>query len=224
QTFTVNNQGPTTTSISPTSVTAGVAAFTLTVNGTNFVSNSVVNFNGSARTTTFVSSTQVTASISAADIASAGTFPITVTNPAPTTTSISPTSKNVGDGVFTLTVNGTNFVTNSVVNFGGSARTTTFISSTQLTASIPANDLTTAGTFNITVTNPVPGGGTSNAQTFTVNNVIPTTTSISPTSKSVTDAAFTLTVNGTNFVSNSAVNFNGSARTTTFISATQLTA
>ncbi|PYT99901.1 MAG: hypothetical protein DMG34_20070, partial [Acidobacteria bacterium] len=131
---------------------------------------------------------------------------------------------NVGDGAFTLTVNGTNFVTNSVVNFAGSARTTAFASSAQLTASIPASDLTTAGTFNITVTNPAPGGGTSKVQVFTVNNATPTTTSILPTSKSVTDAAFTLTVNGTNFVSNSTVNFNGSARTTTFVSATQLTA
>src|SRR5207244_8523276 len=117
--------------------------------------------------------------------------------PAPTTTSISPTSKTVGDAQFTLTVNGTNFVSAAVVQFAGSNRTTTFVNSTQVTATILASDLTTAGTFNITVFNPTPGGGTSNAQVLTVNNPVPTTTSISPTNKIVGAAAFTLTVNGT---------------------------
>jgi uncharacterized repeat protein (TIGR03803 family) len=54
---------PTITSISPTSVIAGGAAFTLTVNGKNFVRGSTVNFNGKARSTTFVSATQLTAAI-----------------------------------------------------------------------------------------------------------------------------------------------------------------
>jgi MSHA biogenesis protein MshQ len=93
---------------------------------------------------------------------------VTINNQAPTTTSISPSSKIVGDALFTMTVNGTNFVSTSVVNFNGSARTTTFVSATQLTATIPASDMTVAGTFNITVVNPAPGGGTSNAQVFTV--------------------------------------------------------
>ena len=38
-----------------------------------------------------------------------------------------------------------------------------------MTASIPASDLTSAGAYNIIVFNPTPGGGTSNAQTLTVN-------------------------------------------------------
>src|SRR5207244_5697107 len=92
----------------------------------------------------------------------------TVNNPLPTTTSISPTNKIVGATAFTLTVNGTNFVSTSVVQFAGSNRTTTFVNSTQVTAPILASDLTSARTFNISVFNPTPGGGTSNAQTFTV--------------------------------------------------------
>ena len=47
----------------------GAATFTLTVNGSGFVSGAVVNWNGNARTTTFVKSSQVTASITAADVA-----------------------------------------------------------------------------------------------------------------------------------------------------------
>src|SRR5439155_7977770 len=87
-------------------------------------------------------------------------------NPVPTTSSLSPTSRFVGDGAFTLTVNGTNFIAGSVVRWVGSDRTTTFVSPTQLTASIPATDLATTGSKTITVFNPTPGGGTSNSQTF----------------------------------------------------------
>lgn len=145
-------------------------------------------------------------------------------NPVPTTTSISPTSKNIGDAGFTLTVNGTNFIATSVVNFAGSARTTTYVSATQLTATILISDLTTGGTFNITVTNPTPGGGISNAQSFIVHNTIPNITSIIPTSVPTGSAQFTMTVNGVNFVSNSQVKFGGLSRTTTFISSTQLSA
>src|SRR5437879_11496723 len=65
---------------------------------------------------------------------------VTVNNPAPTTSSISPSTKNAGDASFTLTVNGTNFVHASTVNFNGSPRTTTFVSSTQLTAAITAEE------------------------------------------------------------------------------------
>jgi hypothetical protein len=243
QTFIINNPAPTTTSISPTSKNVGAAQFTLTVNGSNFVNGSVVQFNGSSRTTTFVSASQLTAIIPATDLLTATTSAqitvfnsapgggtsnfqtFIVNNSAPTTTNISPTSKNVGAAQFTLTINGSNFVSNSVVKFNGSNRTTTFVSATQLTAIIPATDLLTATTTaQITVSNPAPGGGTSNAQTFTVSNTAPITTSISPTSKNVGAAQFTLTVNGSNFVSNSVVKFNGSSRTTTFVSASQLTA
>ena len=148
-----------------------------------------------------------------------------VPNPLPTTTSIAPTSRVAGDGAFTLTVNGTNFVASSVVRWAGADRVTTFVSSTQLTAAIPATDLTTTGPKAITVFNAAPGGGTSNAQTFTVNaNPVPTTTSISPNTTDVGSGAFTLTVDGTNFVGNSVVRVNGAARTTIFVSSTELTA
>ena len=74
-------QAPTITSLSPSTVAAGGAGFTLTVNGTGFVKGSVVNVNGSARSTTSVSATQLTAGILASDIAAPGTDEITVFNP-----------------------------------------------------------------------------------------------------------------------------------------------
>ena len=240
-TLPVNNLVPTLGTISPTSKTAGDPAFVLTVNGTNFNPSSIVRFNGSNRTTTFVSATQLTAQIPATDVA-AGSSPsitvfnpapgggtssgitLTVNNPAPTLTGIAPAAKQVGDVAFQLTVNGTNFNSSSVVRLGGSNRTTTLVSATQLTAQITAADLTSAGTFPITVLNPTPGGGTSTSIDLVVNNNIPTVTTISPNSKQAGDPAFVLTVSGTNFINGSVVRVGGSNRTTSFVSATQLTA
>jgi putative nucleotidyltransferase with HDIG domain len=89
--------------------------------------------------------------------------------PAPATTGISPATKTVGDAAFTLTVDGANFVNGaSVVRLDGADRATTFVSSTRLTAAIPASDLSTSGNRTITVFTPAPGGGTSNAQTLAV--------------------------------------------------------
>jgi hypothetical protein len=148
----------------------------------------------------------------------------TITNPVPTTTALSPASVVAGGSPFTLTVTGTNFVAGSVVRWNGAARTTTYVSATQLTAAIPATDVATAGTATITVFNPTPGGGTSNPQTFTILNPVPTITSLSPPSATVGGAEFTLTVTGTNFVPSSVVRWNGADRATTYVSATQLKA
>jgi uncharacterized protein (DUF2141 family) len=65
----------------PASAAPGGSAFTLTVNGTGFVSGAVVQWNGSARSTKLVSSSKLTAQITAADIAAPGTATITALNP-----------------------------------------------------------------------------------------------------------------------------------------------
>ena len=89
---------------------------------------------------------------------------------APTTVSINPSSKSAGDPAFTLTVNGTEFVNGkSTVRFNGNDRTTTYVSSTQLTAAIPASDLLVVGSYPVTVFT-TGGGGLSNPQTFTVSH------------------------------------------------------
>src|SRR5215471_11470460 len=73
-----------------------------------------------------------------------------------------------GGAGFTLTANGTGFVSGSVVNWNGSARTTTFVTSSQLTVSILASDIATASTASVTVVSPSPGGGTSNVEFFPI--------------------------------------------------------
>src|SRR5439155_12608826 len=123
----------------------------------------------------------------ASGLTAADSLPFTINNVVPTTTSISPTSGGRDSAAFKMTVNGTSFLSTSYVQFNGSARATTFISATQLTAAIPAGDLTTLGNFAITVANPAPGGGISNAQTFSVKRA--TTTSVSCTPGSLAQGA-----------------------------------
>ena len=73
-----------------------------------------------------------------------------------------------GGSGFTLTLNGTGFVSASTVNWNGSARSTTFVSGSRLTAAILASDIATASTAVVTVVNPGPGGGVSNLISFPI--------------------------------------------------------
>jgi hypothetical protein len=79
-----------------------------------------------------------------------------------------PATTAPGGPGFTLTVNGAGFVSASVINWNGTALTTTFVSSSQLTAAVPAANIAAAGTAAVTVSNPSPGGGLSNTQLFQV--------------------------------------------------------
>jgi len=240
-TFTIVNPVPSVLSLSPSRATAGDPAFTLTVNGGGFATSSVVRWNGSARATTFVSGTQLQASIPASDVAAAGTaqvsvltpapgggtsgnLPFTTANPVPSVLSLLPSSATAGDPAFTLTVNGSGFVNTSVVRWNGATRTTTFVSGTQLQASIPASDVAAAGAAQVSVLTAAPGGGTSGDLTFTIVNPVPSVVSLSQSSATAGASAFTLTVNGSGFVNTSVVRWNGSARTTTFVSGSQLQA
>lgn len=72
---------PTISSLSPAETTEGGTAFTLTVNGNGFLSESVVRWNGAERPTTFVSETELQADIPAQDIAVADSAQVTVFNP-----------------------------------------------------------------------------------------------------------------------------------------------
>ncbi len=96
----------------------------------------------------------------------------------PTLTSLSPNSAAVGGPGFTLTINGGGFVSGSVVRWNGTARTTTFVNASRLTATIPAGDLATAGLGQITVLNP--GGATSNAVAFPITAFTVSPTTVAP--------------------------------------------
>jgi hypothetical protein len=228
---------PTITSMSPTSGLSSSGSFTLTINGSNFVAGSgatVVRWNYSALATTFISSTQITAVVPASLIpygsatvtvvTSGGTssgLPFTINPAQPVINSVSPKSIVAGSGTFKISVFGSYFDSNTVVNWGAAPLATTSAGGKTLTAEVPSSLITTAGTVNVTVTNE---GGTSVPVTFSVTLPPPVITSLSPASVPAGSAAFTLTVNGANFDARMNTYFESIWIGANIVSSTQLTA
>jgi len=79
---------------------------------------------------------------------------------------LTPDRGQPGGDKFALTVYGTGFVSGAVLNWNGSPRITVVVDSTHLHAQINASDVATTSTAAITVSNPSPGGGTSNVIFF----------------------------------------------------------
>jgi hypothetical protein len=174
---------PLISSFSPSSIVTGGSGFTLTLSGANFTTGSTVDWNGTPHPATLTSATQLTISIGAAEIATGAIVPVrvvglegkrsnlapfTVNNPLPRLTSISPTFVSPSGAPATIIVNGANFVGTSAVTLAQFDKLpTTFLSSTQLRATLPAW-IATSGKLDLSVTNPEPGGGTSNIMTLDV--------------------------------------------------------
>ena len=168
------------TTLAPATITGGSPGFTLTVNGGNFTPDAQVVWNGSPRQTTFVSSNQLTAAITAADIATAGTAAVTVISAVsgyvpssaaafaitaavtPALTRLVPATLSAGGGAFSLSVIGSGFVAGSTVDANGVPLPTTYVSPTQLSASVTPAQVATAGAQVITVVNAPNLGGASN--------------------------------------------------------------
>jgi 6-phosphogluconolactonase (cycloisomerase 2 family) len=249
--FTITSAAPTITTLTPATVIAGSASLTISLMGSNFLTSSTVNFNGVAVPTIYITSTFIRGEVPPVNYASPGTGTITVTNPpngsfpggssnaltlsvvaqAPkfAVTGISPSSGLAGGPAFTLTASGTGFVSGAQVSFGLANEPTTFVSSTQLTAAIPASAIAAAGNPYVIVTNP--DGTQSTLLTFPVNNPAPGGNSVSPPSLPAGASALTLDVSGTGFippdangVGGSTVFVNGTPRPTKFVSSTLLQA
>jgi sugar lactone lactonase YvrE len=182
-----NNPMPVISQLSPSSLLLDAPAQTLTINGTGFIATSTATFNGAARPTTYISSTQVTIPLAATDLQLADIYPVVVVNlgpgggassavdfsvdnPAPSISSLSPSSAMAGAAAQTLTINGTGFVSTSSVTFNGTTRAATFMNANQLTIQLSSSDLLNPGSYPVTVANPGPGGGSS-SDSFTVESV-----------------------------------------------------
>lgn len=74
---------PVLSSIYPATTYAGASAQTMTLVGSGFSSGATVTVNGISRPATVVSETHATAELTTAELATAGTWSVTVTNPAP---------------------------------------------------------------------------------------------------------------------------------------------
>ena len=146
----------------------------------------------------------------------------TVTDTTVKLTALSPSSAVASGPAFTLAVTGSNFTAQSIVQWNGAARTTSYVSSTQLSAQINAADIAAPGTASVSVNDPV--NGPSNPLTFTILVPQLALDSISPTTVAAGGPGFMLTVLGAGFTGTSTVLWNGSPRSTTLVSSSELVA
>lgn len=235
-----------TNGLAPAAAAAGSLTITLTVTGTNFVNGAVVQWNAGTLTplaTGFVSSTQLVALVPANLLTLPATALVQVQNPdktvsnalpfavtgsapitTPTLTSIAPATAAAGSGTLQLTVTGQNFVAASgtvagtLVQWNGTALPTSFVGTTQLTATVDASLLQGIGANFVAVAT---GASTSGGVKFQVNG--PTLVSIAPASVTAGGPAFNLVLTGTNFVTGSVAVWNNNNLNTTVNSGTQLT-
>ncbi|OJX52242.1 MAG: hypothetical protein BGO88_16960 [Flavobacterium sp. 38-13] len=121
---------------------------------------------------------------------------IVTVKPNPAITTITPNTKVRGEAGFTLTVNGTNFVNGeSIINWNGTNKTTTFVSSTQLTASISASDIAASGTVEVKVFNTC-NNFSSAATNFTITAPTSTTWNGSSWSNGTPNSSLDAIING----------------------------
>ena len=217
-----SNTGAQITTLSPSNIAAGSAAFTLTISqgpsGSPFVTQTYITWNGQKLTTTDVldaggNVVQVNGAVPASLVASPGKAtilthnpfsgagnnglsnplnfiinPAVQPNPIPLLQSLNPTSVTASSAAFTLVLTGSNFVTNSdptqaAAVFWNSTSTTlpiaagTVPTATQISVTVPANLVASAGTANVFVVNPpnaagtppAGGGGQSSPLAFNIN-------------------------------------------------------
>jgi polyisoprenoid-binding protein YceI len=232
--------GPQITSLTPPGVQSGSSAFVLTVNGAGFQTGSTVLWGTAALPTTFGSATQLTAQVTADRVAAPGSVAVTVRNPdgrasaavafvistlpAPVLSSLSPTNAAAGGAAFVLILNGSGFQPGALARWQGQDLPTSFVSATQVNATIAAQRIASAGQFEVTLRNP--DGLVSNPLTFAVQTATPPViTSVSPNESVTGLASLLLDVRGQQFQAGALLLWNGEPlASTTVVSATQLQA
>ena len=182
--FVVSNPAPTIGGLLPLGAVSAAPSFqgdpkyNLAIQGAGFAPTSVVKWDGSPRVTRYVSNTQLEAALLANDVALPGQHNITVsspplgggesnsisflvTNPMPQIGKLVPSSVAAGGPGFTLDIQGQGFYSGSVATLNGSTRPAHFKSAGDIAVDLTAADIAQAGTAEIKITNPAPGGGVS---------------------------------------------------------------
>ena len=185
-------------SVAPSSLAAGSGNTQVVLSGVDFTNGCNAFIGTTALATLFESSSQVQAVVPSSFLASAGTLQIGVFDPGPgggasntvtlvvggttglSVSTVSPSQAVVNSGPQVITVTGTGFEPGSAVTFSGNTLATTYVSPTQLTATIPASRLTQVGPYTVRVSSELLGGGVSNGATFEVVNQAPVITAMSP--------------------------------------------
>jgi outer membrane protein assembly factor BamB len=229
-------------SLSPSSVPEGSPLQAVTITGSGFTPTALVRLGGFSVQTTYVSSTTLVANDLSFSGSAATTYSFTVADPAsgnvpsnallltltpaiPITLSLEPASVIAYQGAVSVVVMGENYTPTSIVYFNGTARPTTTNNFGQLVAQLTAADVSTAGTYSITVEDVASKDVPSNAQSFLVEPLPPLgLANIYPSTVPAGNATFTLGLVGTGFAAGSTVTWNGVSLSTAHVSDTELTA
>jgi len=124
---------------------------------------------------------------------------ITVNPGPPVLSSLLPPIATAAGAAFTLTVNGSGFASGATVYWGSSSLATNLVNAAQLTAQVPASDITSAGITSVTAQNPGLGGGTSNALQFEVDSASGSSPQFSTVTATVapgSPASYTVSLSG----------------------------
>ncbi len=183
---------PTLASLTPDNAIVGSADTQMVISGTNFLTSTVVLWDGAPMPTIFGSSTQLTATVSAANLATAhiaqviarnpgnidsNPLPFVVASPKPVINSLTPDSGQTGSSL-TVTINGANFINGAKVLWEATEVPTTFINSGQLTAQVLLGQTGQAQATGVVVLNPDPAAQASNTAIFSVQAGSAASTSI----------------------------------------------
>jgi hypothetical protein len=202
-TLIVNPAAPTITWATPAAIIYGMPLGTMQLNATASVAgtftyspaaNTVLPVGNQTLSTTFTPTDATDYSSATASVV------LPVVNPAPTISGLSPAYAQAGESALTLTVNGAGFVPASTVYWASNALTTTYVSSTQLTAQVPASAIASAGTASVSVQTGTPGGGSSTPLLFQIDSASsqggasPTFTTTSVTVQAGSSANYAVTL------------------------------
>lgn len=243
-----SNGVPSAVATNPSALPQGSGDSVVTVSGVGIAPNAVVLWDGVPLASTFLGATQIAASIPAVDLAADGTHQVSITNPtpgggtsggiafavtpgpvnpAPTIASIAPAQVAPSTSDVPITIAGTNFVVTSSVVVDTHPVATTEVSSSELTAVVPAAFLGGPAALTVSVVNPAPGGGVASGELQVGTPTIapnPAIQSLSPASAAPGSSGLTIAIAGTNFAPGSLAVFGTVALATTFVSSSELTA
>jgi hypothetical protein len=230
------NARPRVTTLTPDTLPLATAA-TVTVTGANFGQGATVSVDGTTMATTVTGAGQLRFTVPATAFAAAGArgvsvrvgmvdainvAPLSVVNPAPTLSDVSPRTLTRGVPA-DLTLMGSGFVAGATVRIAEAERQPTTVSGTRIIVRPALEDVEKPGAIPLAVSNPLPGGGlASPGLTVSVENPSPSVTAVAPREVAVGAGGLSLTVTGSGFVPESTALWNGAERRTRFVSATEL--
>lgn len=234
-----SDDGPTIVLMNPSGVPTGQGAFILSVYGEGFVPGAFVKWNGERRDSYLYGTKVLQAAIPATDVEAEGTATVTVTLPDSSTSTgarftigqllepaisldaLSPDHGVAGGDTTEVTVTGSGFVRDTKLFLDWSEMPTSFVSSTTLRATVPAELFTIQRTVEARVG--IAGFYmTATPTLWEVRAAVPQATTLSPAGAGAGSADLDLRVSGTGFITSSVVLVNGAERPTTFVSSTEL--